>query len=151
MKILAVDDDLLFLDLLDAAMRSLGYDDLTLLCSPIEAMKLIESGQNAFDFFLLDIQMPHIDGIRLCRWLRAQPAGRNASVIMLTALKDRSSLADAMEAGASDYLTKPIDFVELSIRLRLAEHVVTLNNMVIDGKRIQKSLARVNINAWGLL
>ena len=70
---------------------------------------------------------------------------------MLTALKDRSSLADAMEAGASDYLTKPIDFVELSIRLRLAEHVVTLNNMVIDGKRIQKSLARVNINAWGLL
>ncbi len=120
-KILVVDDDELILALAADALRTAGFEDVTLAASAKEAVKVVTSAAQPFDCFLLDILMPEIDGIELCRWLRLQPAYVSTRVIMVTARSDKAHIDRAFAAGASDYVTKPLDISELCSKLLVIE------------------------------
>jgi DNA-binding response OmpR family regulator len=148
MRILAVDDDELFLEMLRDATKAAGFDDVTLAISASAAMQLAESVEVPFDCFFLDIQMPGIDGVKLCSWIRNHHRYRTVPILMITALSDREYIEQAFAAGATDYLTKPIDFLELSTRARLANRMSTLMGAVSTSKHTEKVLL-ASMRGWG--
>ena len=121
MKVLAVDDDPMVLDLLKGSLPEAGYPDITTALSAAEAMQTIQYSVPPFDCFLLDIQMPQISGIELCDWIRNIPLYAETPILMVTAMSDKVFINQAFTAGASDYVTKPFDPLELSSRMRMAE------------------------------
>lgn len=124
MRILAVDDEPLFLELLEASLRDLGFTDVTPIYSAKEALRELESGRKGFDCILLDIRMPGMSGVELCRGIRAIPGHKRTPIMMVTALTDRAYIDDAFAAGASDYLTKPLDPLELKVRMSMIERLI---------------------------
>jgi CheY-like chemotaxis protein len=113
MKILSVDDDWMILELLELAMSVSGQHELTTVTSGEKAIQLLEQGEQRFDCFLLDIQMPHIYGVELCRVIREMPMYKRTPILMATAMSQKVYIDRALAAGASDYVTKPFDFEEL--------------------------------------
>ncbi|WP_300515067.1 response regulator [Aliiroseovarius sp.] len=124
MKLLVVDDDPIFLALIELSLESAGYRDYVTATSAEDALKKIEQQKDAFECFLLDIQMPGMNGIELCKKIRSGMGAVGSQIIMVTAAKDKGSMEDAFHAGANDYVNKPLDFVEFQTRLRLAEELV---------------------------
>lgn len=122
MRILAVDDELSILELLSEALPVMGYDEVETATSAQEALDLLQSDRGTFDCFLLDIQMPFIDGIELCARIREMSTYKDTPIIMLTAMSEKAYVDAAFQKGATDYLTKPFDMLELSTRLKLAAH-----------------------------
>jgi CheY-like chemotaxis protein len=125
MKILAVDDDPDFLAVFRTVLEGLGFDDLVVASSGDRALELIASAPTGFDCFILDIQMPRMDGIQLCRQIRAMEAYKDTPIIMNTAVGDRDYIDAAFAAGATDYLNKPVDEVEIKARLGVIERLVS--------------------------
>ena len=82
MKILAVDDDPIILELLNEVLGSTGYPDVTTVETGADALAAVEDHRQPFDCILLDIQMPGMDGIELCGRLRAMPRYRETPVLM---------------------------------------------------------------------
>src|SRR6056297_1038846 len=128
MNILAVDDDVIILELLTEVLRAAGFPNLVVCTSAAAALEEVERTDTPFDCFLLDIQMPEMDGIELTARLRRMHEYRNTAILMITAMSDRTYIDRAFAAGASDYITKPFDVLEIHSRLRLiqsllAEHV----------------------------
>ncbi len=136
MRFLAVDDETLFLQLLETRMLGLGYPDLTKVKSGAEALTLLRADRG-FDCFLLDIRMPEMDGITLCRRIRAMEGYENTPIVMVTSMSDRSYIDDAFEAGATDYITKPLERIELKARLGMVAQWHEKNQMLVT----QQSLA----------
>lgn len=124
MKILAVDDDPIFLDILALALREAGYSDVTLALSGHEALEELEEQTGTFDCILLDIQMPVMDGIELCRRIRRMARYQRTPIMMVTAMSARCYIDDAFAAGATDYLTKPLDAVEFRARMGMMDRLV---------------------------
>ena len=123
MRILAVDDDEIILQLLEGALEAVGFPDVTLSPNPEDALMQLNRAAEPFDCFLLDIQMPVMDGIELCSRIRKLDPYRKTPVVMLTAMSDRDYIDRAFAAGATDYVTKPFDIVELGSRMRVAERL----------------------------
>ena len=117
MQILVVDDEPLFLQLLTAQLEILGYRDVTTAGSGREALSRLQTSNEIYDLIMLDIRMPEMDGVTLCRHIRTLPTYRDTPIVMVTALSDKSYIDDAFAAGALDYITKPLDRVELKARL----------------------------------
>lgn len=131
MRILAVDDDDIHSRLLAIFLRKLQYNDLTLADSSEAALNLILDAEPPFECFLLDINMPGMNGIELCRTIRSEPRYAGVPILMLTSLSDRKHMEAAFQAGATDYITKPIEEFELSTRLKLA-HDLLVKKREID-------------------
>lgn len=125
MKILAVDDDPIILDLLTEVLRAAGFTNLTVCSSAPDALNEIEQAVVPFDCFLFDIQMPDVDGIELTAAVRRTPGYAETPILMITAMSDRSYIDNAFAAGASDYITKPFEIGEVHARLRVIESLVT--------------------------
>jgi putative two-component system response regulator len=121
--VLLVDDEPSNLRLLQMLLKAEGYATL-LAGNGAEALALTEKQMP--DIILLDIMMPEMDGFEVARRLKSSPDTRNIPIIMVTALNDRGSRLKALEIGAEEFLTKPFDRAELSIRvknlLRLKEY-----------------------------
>ena len=120
MKILAVDDDEIVLELLCETMRVAGFGDVTTATSARQAADILAGTKAPFDCICLDIQMPEVSGIDLCRWIRRQHIHQSTPIVMITTMSDRSYIDRAFAAGATDYVTKPFDALELVTRVRLA-------------------------------
>jgi phosphoserine phosphatase RsbU/P len=126
MRILIVDDSEDSCDLTEAALLSAGYTDVVTANSAWEAFKLLDIGLPSkrdaaqADIVLLDIVMPEVDGIEACARVRSDPRYADIPIIMVTSLADMDSLANAFVAGASDYVTKPVNRIELLARVRAA-------------------------------
>ena len=125
MRILVVDDDENFRDLTEGALLSAGYTDIVTAASGWDALKVLDVGRTTdanptVDVVLLDILMPEMDGTEVCARIRNDPRYMDLPVIMVTALADVESLANAFVAGATDYLHKPVDRIELVARVRSA-------------------------------
>jgi CheY-like chemotaxis protein len=142
MKVLAVDDDLTILELLRETLALFGHEDIFAVASGEEALALIDREEQPFDCMLFDIQMPGMDGITLCREVRARKAYARTPILMLTAMSQRDYVERAFTAGASDYVTKPFDFLELASRLRMAEKLVQERHLVNDGLVALENLRR---------
>lgn len=116
-KILVVDDNSQNRALVEATLEDEGYQ-VVLASSGEEALAAFEA--DPCDCALLDVRMPGMDGLTLCRRLRAHPAGRDLPVVFLTALRDVETFDQAREAGGDDFLTKPVRPTELLIRVEAA-------------------------------
>lgn len=119
--VLIVDDTVSIRETLTAILKPDHYTLLT-AGSGEEALTLAED--HVPDVILLDVMMPGMSGFDVCRVLRQSPRLGEVPVIIVTALDDRSSLLEGLDAGADDFLTKPIDHIELRARVR---SIVRLN------------------------
>lgn len=124
MRILAVDDEPYILELMPMLAARVGFQDVTTASSGGAALEALLGKHTNFDCFLLDINMPGMDGIELCRRIRQIPTYRKTPIIMLTAMSEREFMDAAFKAGATDYTTKPFDIHELGARLRVAHELV---------------------------
>ena len=124
MKILAVDDDPIFLGVLRPMLGALGKDDVTIARSGHEAMFKLVEAEEAFDCLLLDIQMPGMSGVQLCSNVRNLPDYRRTPIVMITAMTGKRFIDDAFTAGATDYITKPLDPIDLKARIGMAERLL---------------------------
>lgn len=114
-RVLIVDDDPAARLLGVAVLADTRVADVTLAASGAEALALAKAPDARFDAVLIDIMMPRMDGIELCRHLRALPATQSVPLIMLTARGDLVHLSRAFAAGADDYLVKPFKAAELQL------------------------------------
>ena len=114
-RVLVVDDIPANVKLLEARL-SAEYFDVSTAYSGAEALTLAERAE--CDIILLDVMMPDMDGFEVCRRLKANPATHHIPVVMVTALDQPSDRVRGLEAGADDFLTKPVTDVALISRVR---------------------------------
>ncbi len=124
MKILAVDDDPFIRELLPIVFREAEYPHLTIADSGAAALALLNESKEPFDCLLLDIEMPEMDGITLCRKVRALKDYQNTPILMVTLRSDAASIERAFAAGANDYVTKPFDVKDIATRVHVAERML---------------------------
>ena len=124
MKILCVDDDPIAGKLIAQILKSVGYSDLIIAASGADALEEIADAKLPFDCFILDIQLPEMDGIELCRRIRRMKNYKSSPILMATRMVERKFIDDAFSAGANDYINKPFDPLELCVRVQLAEKIV---------------------------
>ncbi len=115
--ILVVDDQEIALLMLSETLRSFGYTVITASSGQMALDRAIQTQPQAV---LLDVVMPGLDGFAVCRRLKQHPETGSIPVLMVTALSDRVSRLQGIEAGADDFLTKPIEPDELRLRVRNA-------------------------------
>jgi two-component system response regulator MprA len=115
MRILVVDDERAVRDSLRRALTLEGYD-VELAADGEEALVRLRSGESHPDAIVVDVLMPRLNGLDLCRSLRA--SGDKVPVLMLTARDQVDDRVAGLDAGADDYLVKPFALEELHARLR---------------------------------
>jgi two-component system cell cycle response regulator len=114
-RVLVVDDVPANVKLLEARLSAEYFDVLTAY-SGMEALAVCERAE--CDIVLLDVMMPDMDGFEVCRKLKSNPATHHIPVVMVTALDQPSDRVKGLEAGADDFLTKPVTDVALVSRVR---------------------------------
>lgn len=127
MKILAVDDDPLILELLELSLTSRGHQ---VVRASDGQQALHRYQQNWVPLIITDRVMAGMDGLDLCRRIRALKAPRYTYIIMLTAIGGKQGFLTGLEAGADDFVTKPFDDEELAARIRVAERILGLQNQI---------------------
>ena len=113
-SILVVEDDLAIAEVLDEALREFGYE-VTTVASGAAALSQMQLQRP--DLVLLDLSLPDVDGLDLCRQLRAEPRWNAVPVIALTARDRLSDRVIGLREGLDDYLTKPFSVTELAARV----------------------------------
>ncbi|NCC25249.1 MAG: response regulator [Deltaproteobacteria bacterium] len=111
-RILCVDDEDFNLAVLSGFIRRLGHEPVT-AGSGEEAKEFLDE---SIDLVLSDVMMPGMDGFSLVEWIRTESPNPDVPVIMVTTLTEKGDRLRAVQAGANDYVTKPVDLVELRIR-----------------------------------
>lgn len=122
-KALLVDDDPLMRGLVTAFLRSRRYE-VEVADDGDTALRMLAGG--GFNLVVTDRNMPRMDGLALCKAIRAMGSPSYVYTIMLTSMSEQDSLVAAMEAGVDDFLAKPLRLPELGARLRAAERVLAL-------------------------
>ena len=114
-KILVVDDDPVNLMLLEAILQQLGYN-VSKAATGKEALEKATTEKPSI--ILLDVMLPDISGFEVCKTLKSKRELSTIPIVMVTALGDRESKLKGLEAGADEYLIKPIDRVEILLRVK---------------------------------
>lgn len=127
MKILVAEDDAASRLVLSTVLTRMGHA-VTAVADGAEALERLRHEE--FRVVVSDWMMPVMDGLDLTRRIRAAGEPLYTYVILLTALGDRASFLTGMEAGADDFMTKPLDVELLSVRLRVAERILGLQQVV---------------------
>ncbi len=126
-RILVVDDNPENREIFQARLASHGYEILT-ACDGEEALATARAAGP--DLILLDIMMPKVDGIEVCRQLRADPAFPFTPIIMVTARSDSKDIVAGLAAGGDEYLTKPVDQASLVARVKSMLRIKQLHDTV---------------------
>lgn len=113
-RVLIVDDDPVIRELMALSLEGQGCD-VSWVGSAAEALP--QALAQPPDLILLDLLLPDVDGIEVCRRVRAEPLLAEVPVIMVTALNDPEARLHSLDAGVDDFVTKPIDFIELRARV----------------------------------
>ncbi len=128
MKILIADDQLPPAHLLQTQVRAWGYEALV-VPDGFAALQALRA-PNAPRLALLDWQMPGLNGIEVCRRLRAENDREYTYLVLVTGFSGRQVMLDGLEAGADDFLAKPIDSVELRARLGTGRRILTMQEQL---------------------
>lgn len=126
-KILVIDDDPAVLRMIEQALESEGYTVFKSY-SGQEALSILDTVQP--ELFLIDVGLPNMDGLMLCRKLRSNPETIHTPIIFLTGQHNSYTAAEALEAGGDDYIRKPFAVRELLARIRA--HLRRSNNFEDD-------------------
>ncbi len=150
MKVLLIEDEPSVAGVINRGLTESGYQ---ITVAPDGHMGLELALQNAFDIIILDIMLPGINGMQLCKTIREQNI--STPVLLLTALSTTENIVSGLNAGADDYLVKPFKFAELEARLRSLsrrtqmnrpeENIQTFGTLSInfDARLIEKAGQRV--------
>lgn len=130
MRTLVADDDVCSRMLLQKVLTAWGYDVVT--ASGGEEAWRVLTGDSAPSLAVLDWMMPELDGVEVCRRIRALDLLSPPYLILLTSRNDKSDIATGLEAGAADYLPKPFDPDELRARLLVGRRFVELNHKLLE-------------------
>lgn len=142
MRILIAEDDAMSRLILEKAVTKLGHDCLV-ATDGLVAWALYEREVPAIDVVITDWMMPAIDGVELCRRIRARQDDTYPYIILLTALADQAHVFAGLEAGADDYLTKPLHRAELQVRLIAAARVTSLYRQLAERQTEVERLNRL--------
>lgn len=124
MKILVADDDPISRCLLRKTLEGWGYEVVGAVTG-LEALHLL-MGEDAPSLAILDWIMPEVEGVDLCRRVRAGPERRQPYLILLTGKGGKENVLKGLESGADDFITKPFDLDELRMRLHVGQRIVNL-------------------------
>lgn len=138
-KVLIVDDEKLNIQLYQTLLAPLGYEIHT-AGDGIEAIEKVHRLKP--DLVLLDVMMPRLNGFEVCRRLKNDPKTRLIPIIMLTALDQIEDKVTGIESGADDFLSKPVNRVELMARTKSLVNMKKLNDNLDDAESILFALAR---------
>lgn len=114
--VLVVDDNVQNLELLMAYMEELPTVRTIAAANGLEAMSKVAT--EPVDLILLDIMMPKMSGFEVCRQLKADPATRDIQIVMVTALNEVGDHERAVDCGTDEFLTKPVNRLELITRVK---------------------------------
>ena len=127
--ILIVEDNPAGLEILQTRLEAHNYDIIT--ATDGEA-GLAMARDHQPDLILLDIMMPKMDGIKVCRLIRADPSMPFMPIIMVTAKADSADVIAGLEAGGDEYLTKPVDQAALVARVKSMLRIKELHDTVLE-------------------
>ena len=135
-RVMIVDDQFVGRKVLEEIIKSISPKITSVSFSdPEEA--LASYSKNPPDLILLDYKMPKMNGIDLIRSFRGQPSGGDVPIIMVTILEDKNIRYQALEAGATDFLTRPLDRIECQCRF---QNLLALRKMTIEMKNHSRFL-----------
>jgi len=117
MRILLIDDDPAIRELVAQFLSLSAKYDVHAVQSARDALVEVRDAEVPFDCFLIDIQMPGVDGVTLIKFIRENEEYEDTPIVMLTAMQEKAYLDRAFSAGATDYVTKPFVFADLHGRL----------------------------------
>ena len=129
MRILIAEDDTTSRIILDEILTRLGHE-VVAVTNGQEAWATFQ--QDPVSLVISDWMMPDLNGLELCRRIRAESRPKYTYIILLTALEGKASYLEAMEAGADDFATKPLDSDQLHARLRVAERILGLQRDLVQ-------------------
>ncbi|WP_068432602.1 response regulator transcription factor [Piscicoccus intestinalis] len=135
-RVLLAEDDSAISEPLARALRREGYD--VVVCG--DGVQAYDAGRSGPDLVVLDLGLPRMDGLEVCRKLRAD--GRTAPILMLTARADEVDTVVGLDAGADDYVTKPFRLAELLARVRALLRRTAPGGAGQDGVRIDPQARR---------
>jgi diguanylate cyclase (GGDEF)-like protein len=135
-KVLVAEDDAMFRELVEQWLESWGYE-VVLAEDGARAWEILQ-GDNPPELLIIDWLMPELDGLELCRRVRAQPRQPQPYILLVTARDDRQDVVRGLDAGADDYITKPCDHNEFRARLRVGWRNLELQTSLIKaGEKLQ--------------
>jgi len=137
-SVLIVDDDSVSRQLLQCALETEHYH---VLVAHYGDTALALAAHHRPDVVLLDVVMPGRDGFEVCRQLRADPALHHLHILLLTSLAGRESRLTGLNAGADDFLNKPVDLVELRTRLRTITSLMRFRQLSHERARFEAAVA----------
>jgi len=141
-KVLIAEDEIVSRRLLESALPRWGYDVVTATDGE-EAWALLQDA-GAPTIMVLDWLMPRLDGVEICRRIRAHPRLNSVYIILLTSRAAVEDMVQGLEAGANDYITKPFDAAELRARMQVGVRVVNLQTALAERVReVEDALSRV--------
>jgi diguanylate cyclase (GGDEF)-like protein len=139
--ILIVDDDNFMRTIIEASLKAAGYQVVTAR-NGHEALETFRSGY--FPIVMTDWVMPEMDGLELCKAIRADDSGRYTYIILLTSQGSKNDLIAGLDAGADEYLVKPPHQQELLTRIKTGRRIIELESKLNDFARQVESLSLVD-------
>ena len=139
LKILVIDDDQTNIVVIDKTLSPQGFHVVSAL-SGREGLEKIS--QENPDVILLDVMMPGMDGFEVCKAIKTNPAQRLIPVVIITALQEKQDRIQGIEAGCDDFLSKPIDRMELIARVKALGRAKRLNEELVHAEAVVMSFAR---------
>jgi DNA-binding response OmpR family regulator len=142
MKILIAEDDPVSRRVLEATLVTWGYD-VSATFDGEGAWAVLQS-ENAPSLAILDVMMPGIDGLELCRRVRQLPTSTPPYLILLTAMGTKENVVRGIEAGANDYLSKPFHRDELKVRVGVGVQMLKVQkNLAERVEQLEQALSQV--------
>ena len=146
MHVLIVDDDPLTRLMASEALREGGYTSVEAE-DGLRALALFDAERP--DLVLLDVMMPGLGGFDVCQHLRARPEGQLVPIIMLTGLDDGESVERAFQVGATDFISKPINWTLLRFRIRYVLRSAQVMQELVRNKESLSSAQRIaRLGSW---
>lgn len=143
MEVLIAEDNVTSRTILQAVLHKWGYQ-VTAVADGVKAWEVLRE-ESCPSIALLDWMMPGMDGPEICRMVTSLGRSNPAYLILLTGRDSKEDISAGLEAGASDYITKPFDNDELKARIRVAERMVALQDKLNKNiSELRKALSHVN-------
>ncbi|MBE9229790.1 hybrid sensor histidine kinase/response regulator [Phormidium sp. LEGE 05292] len=142
-SILVIDDEPDNFDVIDTLLDNTGYQ-LNYASNGEKALELLESFLP--DLILLDVMMPNMSGIEFCQIFKGNPLWQHIPVIMVTALTNKEDLSQCLTAGADDFISKPVNSLELRARVRSMLRIKQQYDALQDTLRLREDLSRMVVH-----
>ncbi len=142
-RILIVDDNQANCELLEAYLDGIACET-AIAQDGQQALEMVSEFQP--DLILLDVMMPKLSGFEVCKKLKSEPATSRIMILMVTALNELGDIERAVDAGTNDFLSKPVNRVEL---IKRVENMLQLKDVSDENERLRSYIQEMGDNGGG--